>query len=487
MHDDLYNTYLTTDMSEYTLISKLDCMQYKSVKKNGVIYTPIEIVNKMISITSPTPHMTIIEPTCGHGTFLFALLEYMQHTHSLHGMELYNWFIDKVVAIDISDNTVDELKEILILYFYKHFNISVPVFDNICIADSLFYPHPYTFDLCIGNPPYVRTKNLDPVYLTTLRNTFASCKKGNVDIYYAFIEKYSMAANQLCFITPNSFLVNVSAKTLRELIINRITVLIDFKDTLMFKDARTYTCIFNIDTGITTVVSYSTDLSSTPVLVDKSKIFNLHTTNKNSKLIVMSGIATLCDSVFKIKKINNLFYANLDGVQYQIEKSLVIPFLKLTKIKNNNLTNIDYILYPYDNQRLIISEIELQNNYPMAYAYLLLTKTKLEKRDKGKTSKYESWYAYGRKQGLHTIVEQDLIIIPGMIGNECKPSIINIAAILQEFGKLVFTSGFVIPYSSDTNEFLSDRFLEFVKECGKPWPGNYHSITTKQIKSFTLT
>jgi len=48
---------------------------------------------------------------------------------------------------------------------------------------------------------------------------------------------------------------------------------------------------------------------------------------------------------------------------------------------------------------VIISEEEMKNQYPKTYAYFLEIKEELEKRDKGK-KKYETWYAYGRKQGI---------------------------------------------------------------------------------------
>lgn len=480
---NLYDSYLTSDMGIPDLIYKLDEIQHKSVKNKGVVYTPLDIVNKIIEIASPNPAMRIIEPACGHGIFLFGLFEHMQRVHALTGPELYNWFINKVIAIDISEMAIEELTTILTLYFIKNFNMDGLVFNNVFTADGLYYQPTNDIELCIGNPPYVRTRNLEPTYLTKLRNNFSSCKKGNVDIYYAFIEKYATITDQVCLITPNSFLANVSAKALRELITDRISVLIDFKDTIMFKDVRTYTCIFNITKHVTTDVSYANNLTSTLVVVDKNAIFKKHNII-NSTLQVMSGIATLCDAVFKTKKINNKYYATFNGVNHQIEREMVVPLLKLTKL--NNITNYEYIIFPYDKQKEIISESELQTVYPLTYAYLLSVRHKLELRDKGKTSKYDAWYAYGRKQGLHTITDNEVIIIPIMIGNSCKPIKLDISDILTEFGMLLFTSGFIVPYSHSTSSFLDDAFLEFVTECGKPWPGNYHSITTKHIKSFTL-
>ena len=93
---DIYEEYLTSQMHESDLIAKLDSIQDKSVKEDGVIYTPWSVVQEMIAIAEPTPDMKIIEPSCGHGTFLIGLLYYMNQKHGLTGKELSNWFIKKV-------------------------------------------------------------------------------------------------------------------------------------------------------------------------------------------------------------------------------------------------------------------------------------------------------------------------------------------------------------------------------------------------------
>jgi hypothetical protein len=141
----------------------------------------------------------------------------------------------------------------------------------------------------------------------------------------------------------------------------------------------------------------------------------------------------------------------------------------------------------------MIKESDLKEKYPLAYNYLCLVKEKLLARDKGKTEKYDSWYAYGRKQGFHKINDVDVIIIPQMIGGKCLPHKINISKILNNFGKIVFTSGYIIPLNSQNKiaeaAILGKQFIEFAKQNGKTWPGkneSYYSLTIKQIKKFKI-
>lgn len=495
--ENIYSEYLNSQMQEFELIIKLDELQDKSVKSDGVIYTPWNIVNEMISISNPTPDMKIIEPACGHGIFLFGLLSHMKDKHNINGIALLEWFKSNVVGIDIVENTTNELKEILSYYFKKHCSLEVSPndFTNIINDNGLYFDNGIEYDLCIGNPPYIRTKNLEQAELIRLRENFESCKKGNVDIYYAFIEKYSTTAKELCFITPNSFLVNVSGKKLKEIISDRLTYLIDFKDKLVFKDARTYTCIFKTlrDQSIDKCL-YANDIDVKPELIDKELILGADNSMNGIVSTVLSGVATLCDSVYIVRKSDDdKFYAAHNGVSYEIEKELVAPYLKITKQKDNEFSNISYMIYPYHDDKSVINEVELKAKYPMAHTYLLAMKDRLLQRDKGKTDKYESWYAYGRKQGLHVITEKFVVIVPQMIGGECKPHLINISNLLTNYGRIVFTSGFVIPKNNENkvacDYLLTQNFIDFAKKNGKAWPGKdeaYYSLTSKQIKKFKV-
>lgn len=492
--EKIYKNYLSNHLDEFELINEINLLNENLVKENGIVYTPIHIVQHMIEIANPTLEMNIIEPSCGHGIFLIGLLEYISKKYTLTGEELYSWFINKVIGVEIQENTVKELKEILSLYFKKHFNLNTKEYEftNIHCHDGLTFDNEKQFNLCIGNPPYIRAKNLSNDYLQFLKNNFQSCKKGTIDIYFAFIEKYMNSCDNLVFITPNSFLYSKSGQEIKKNIINKLEILIDFKDIKIFKNTGTYTCIFKTNniTYQNKKILYGNNFNK---LKETEKTKFLSKENKTKKTEnILSGIATLCDKIFLVKKAyNGKFYANYNDNLYEIEKEIIAPYLKLTKIKSQkDLENINYMIFPYKNDKKIISEEELKNNYPLTYKYLLITKNRLLERDKGKTEKYESWYAYGRKQGIHNITENNIIVIPQMINNNCKPLKINIEKILKEFNKIIFTSGYLIQENKNNKKIceyiLSEKFINFARENGKPWPGKeepYYDITSRQINN----
>jgi adenine-specific DNA-methyltransferase len=484
LKEAIYKNYLDGKINEYDMIQRLDNIQIKSIKESGVIYTPKEIVDYMIDLAKPQLTETIVEPSCGHGVFVFSLFNYMKHHYDLKGSELYYWFIKHVTCIDLSANTVAELQEMLSIYFEKEMKISVipNTFTNVKCQDSLFNAD-RQYDLSIGNPPYVRTKNIESSYLEQLRSRFETCEKGNIDIYYAFVERYFKLSKRICFITPNGFLTNMSGKRLYSLINNNISTLIDFKEKLVFKDARTYTTIFvatrdKIHSGRL----YANDINE--ILEYKENA--VHTTTVNVKNIdVLSGLATLADSTYLVKQKNDgKFYATYNDTEYEIEKGILAPYLKITKIKSDQFEH-DYMICPYDNNYVIIPEHVMRSKYPMAMIYLDIVKDRLLQRDKGKTSKYDSWYAYGRKQGLYKISSKKVLAVPIMIGHSCIPLELDITTQINEFGRVLFTSGFIVTDNYDS--LLTDEFYAFAKSFGKPWPGKdvpYYGITSKHIKSF---
>jgi hypothetical protein len=135
---------------------------------------------------------------------------------------------------------------------------------------------------------------------------------------------------------------------------------------------------------------------------------NLNGTNKLIDMIncLSNGLATLKDDVFKIDFCDDLFcYKN----GFKIEKDICKKYIKATTDKE--FKDYKYIIYPYKNGK-IIDENELKSNYKFCYEYLLSRKDELIKRVKGKIEKYDSWYAYGRKQGLLKDKIGDCIILP---------------------------------------------------------------------------
>ena len=74
-------------------------------------------------------------------------------------------------------------------------------------------------------------------------------KSGNPDLYYAFIEKsVSLLKSNgvLCFIIPNTWVINTHAKVLRVFLAQYDVSVFDYQSEKVFDDADTYTCILTL-------------------------------------------------------------------------------------------------------------------------------------------------------------------------------------------------------------------------------------------------
>lgn len=488
--EQLYKQYLETELTEYDFVLKLDLLKAKDIKKSGIVYTPYNIVQEMIKLSQIKITDKIIEPSCGHGMFIFGLLNEMAKVLD-KGNELLHWFKSNITGIEIEPETVIELKESLALYFKKNFQINKDpsYFDNIINEDSLSHHSNIEYDICIGNPPYVRTKNIESIYLKKLREDFVTCKKGNIDIYYAFIEKYTNSCKKVCFIVPNTCLRNESAKSLRAFLIDKIGCLIDFKEELIFDHARIYTCILLASKyKKTNEIKYKNSLSENFKNISSQDLFKIKTTPKTD-YIIYSSMATLCDSSYMAYEKEGKYYAYYNEKEYEIEKEILIPYIKITKQKQHEVF-YNYIIYPYDNDKKTINEFFLKEKYPKTYQYFLDIKdTIFIKRDKGKIEKYEQWYSYGRKQGIYDFVSGDVVCVPLMIGGNCIPKKLDISDFVSKYNRILFTSGFIIPCVPENkslcNFVLSDDFREYIKEYAKKLPGKdapYYNINVKLLR-----
>jgi hypothetical protein len=212
-----------------------------------------------------------------------------------------------------------------------------------------------------------------------------SILSGNVDIYYAFLLKCIELLEEggiMVAITPNSYIYNKSAKSLREYFLtNRlIQEIIDFKSEKVFKNISAYCCItvFSKTKKDSFVYNDSTIMYET---IDKDySIFGIAKGGKTLGDIctIKNGIATLRDKIYihSSKKYDEPCW-----------KEIVVN-------ANKNM----WLIYPYENG-VIIDEKTLKKNNPKTYAFLEENKTELAKRDKGHKT-YVAWYvSYVHRRG----------------------------------------------------------------------------------------
>lgn len=484
------NEYLNNKINIEKLIHYFDTNNYteKEIKEYGIVYTPKYISDFIIKELNPNINETILEPSIGHGIFIISLIEYIENKYKLSKKELKEYFINKVFGKDIKKQNIEELKELLIIYFKKKdIKILKEELNNFNVGNTLYSSKTH-YDIIVGNPPYIRTKNMKEQELTKLRENYISCEKGNIDIYYAFIEFANKYSNRSSFIVPNSFIYSTSGNKIREIIKDNILSLIDFKEKKIFENVSTYTSIFLLNKfKKNKIINYKNKLDEkykkyNKDILNKDKwIFGQTKINKIELHFVKfhTPIATLRDKIY---------------ITNEVKNKDTIPFFKISKIKNEKefLENKQNIIFPYKYDNLKIKYIIKKENeiQKETIKYLQLNKKELDKRDKGKTDKYESWYAYGRKQGLNTFnKENEIIIIPGMISKNYKFFSISLSKISEQF---LFSSGFILEVlKKDKKKILtflnSEIFFEYLKENGKIWKGkdehsSYYSLSIKQIK-----
>ena len=472
--------------------------------KKGVVYTHRKTAREMVEILDPSMDETLWEPSCGAGVFLIAVLEYIEKKYNPSDSEMYQYINTKLFFSDIDEDALEYSKAIVKQFAIDRYEIEVET--NGKNMDGLLNTTHY--DLILGNPPYIRIKNLEEDTLIFLRNNFDYCKKGNIDIYYAFIEVANKYAHRACMITPNSFIVNSSTKELREGIAPFITYLRDHRELKQFDTASTYTAIFMLNKKAGKEFDYA-ECDQDPIKLDRAKLkesiwklsaehalydYEDRTTKFANIADVYSGIATLSDKSY-IVYINTLtedgrFYIKeYEGKKYRIESGLCISLLKLSKYFGETGVDDKKIIFPYNGLNTIMSEDEIQDNFPYAYNYLCdIRENVLDQRDKGKVEDYDNWFAYGRRQGFNIdFKEKTCFVLPLVYAED---DFIFKQIVPKE--RFIHSSGFVVVAKpGKENEVQKIMELEdfhiFLNLNGKAMPGkdvNYNRLTSTIIKKY---
>ncbi len=210
---DKLNTRQTARQREFCL---------PDVKYLGQVFTPDKIVLEMLALCRNKG--SVLEPACGQGAFLKKL-------NKAVGIELDESIVrsgNLSVTGNIS-NTLPALKQEKTL-------AKRVAKKEILLGDFFSYSTINQFDTIIGNPPYVKFRDIrqETKYLLPMR---WFDRRSN--LYLFFIAK-SMAhlrkGGELIFITPRDFLKATSARTLNSKLYEQgsITYYRELGDTLMF-------------------------------------------------------------------------------------------------------------------------------------------------------------------------------------------------------------------------------------------------------------
>lgn len=510
----------------------------KDISVNGAVYTPNYIKDYIVKETLfkikdvDLPNIKVSDIACGTGAFLYTVAQEIKKKTNKNYFDIFK---QNIYGLDISDYTITRAKILLSLLAITIGEDEKEFEFNLFVGNALNFDWNKQinqfkgFDIMIGNPPYVRAKNLSEETKLLLSN-WEVTKTGNPDLYIPFFEiglEYLKPSGILGYITVNTFKRSVNARNLREYFKTNLFDLkiLDFGSSQIFANKSTYTCIVFIEKQKSNEVKYqritATDFLSKKItdftrinynLLDTKKgwILNkpdvLENINKiesigiplGDKFPIRNGLATLSNDVFIFKPVSedeNYFY-HQNGKLHKIEKGICRDVIKPNRLKTESEipTLKEQIIFPYyrensqanlfdykSNKKIAFDEDYFKTNFPNAYKYLEGNKVQLLNRDKGKNAKYK-WFEFGRTQALNDLGKK--LLFPYMAG---QPYFVY-----TDQDDLLLYAGYAVYFDSERELKVLKRILEskvfwyYIKKTSKPYSGNYFALAKNYVKDFGI-
>lgn len=497
------------------LIAAFEILVDSNKKKNkGVVYTP-SVIRDYISqkVIDGETIPILIDPSCGCGGFLISSIKVIKNKYDISYNDLYSTYI---YGADIDAHSIEKCKVLLSILAIETDREIVGDFPNLFVCNSLEYfsleDFRCKFDVVIGNPPYVRAKNIELNVKESLNKW--EVVSGNVDLYIPFYQlgmELLKPAGKLGYISPNTFLQSVNGRGLRNYIRDKrpSARIINFKGEQKFQGITSYTCVVLLSMDHNSKIEYAIcngnyleechytkyDISTYADNqtwrfgnrdVDRLIYKIEHQPNKLDDYGIRNGLATLCNDLFFFtsdKEDAEYYYRTYNEKSYKIEKKICIDVAK----PNIMRSEIDLIkkgekaIFPYENGS-VIPEKKMQLAYPCTYAFLKEYKKKLDSRDKGKTDNYPAWYAYGRTQGMNNTGLK--VLVPYMADRG--------VAIISEQEDLLFYCGYAV-FAKDERTLLllkyfieSDVFWFYIRMTSKPYSKGFMALAKNYIKNFGI-
>ncbi|WP_296621547.1 N-6 DNA methylase, partial [Marivirga sp.] len=250
----------------------------------GAIYTP-EVVrqyitNAALSSCNSFDKLLICDPACGCSGFLYEAVKLLKKRTS----KTYKEIIEQnIFGLDIQEYSISRSKILLTLLAVisgedaDRFNFNLFKGNALSFKWVNHLENFSGFDIVLGNPPYVCSRNIDEESKKLLDN-WSVCSTGHPDLYIPFFEiGLSILKDNgvLGFITMNTFFKSVNGRALREYFQNEKFnfKLIDFGSNQVFQSRSTYTCICLVQKNHADYLSY-VQLSSIGLLRSNKLSYN---------------------------------------------------------------------------------------------------------------------------------------------------------------------------------------------------------------------
>jgi adenine-specific DNA-methyltransferase len=471
-------------------------------KDLGQVFTPTYVVKTILDELNYVSNNInilqhkIMEPSFGEGAFFYEIIDRLitaAKKYDLTQEQILVTLNNNIFGVEYDKELFIKTKNELNDYLTSK-GLKPIAWENLVNEDSLTYQTNNLFDYVVGNPPYIRIHNMDPVMRESVKNYTHS--QGAVDLYVIFYElglTWLNDTGKLGFITPNSYMKNHSQKRFRDhLVADKILVkVIDYGTKPMFNNAATYTAITILDKGnklnqvhfesrndvnnYDVTVPYSTLINKPWVFPSyEDQVFLLkNTTGKK--------LGDICIAKYGVCTLSNKTFLNFPS---NIEKELLKPAVKASKYVGNNM---ELIIFPYElknGKQILLPEKDFKEFYPNGYAYLEKHKEHLLTRD---SDKHAAWYQYGRSQSLSSVQERKLVISSVIRSNQTTINTYIVPAGTVVYAGFFFTELENGPTLEEIKKIVeSEEFCRYVKLHGKDMAGGFKAITPKIMKNYGI-
>ena len=492
----------------------------------GAVYTPQNVRRAILQSVLGNKsedelwRIRIADISCGCGGFLMDAANWI---HNKTGKKYSEIFKENIYGIDIQDYSIERTKVLLSLLALsegedKDFEFNLLCRNTLGYADKDWDVRYTGFDVVVGNPPYVCSRNLSEDTHIKLR-TYEVCSSGHPDLYIPFFQiaiEMLKADGCLGFITMNTFLRSVNGRAVRRYFSrHRFSIsIVDFRGYQVFDSKNTYTCLFYLDkqhiaNDILYAVDEQGDLSDnvhyTAVPYAALDDYKGWTLNNFDRTVVIEavgiqikdycssrhGIATLSNDTYIHKPIaedDEFFYIDEEGERLSIERGIcrdIVNPNKLNAIGDFDLL-IEKVIFPYRIEKgraIVYTPDEMKRLFPNALAYLETKRSILMSRDKGKTNAYPQWYAFGRTQSL---VMPRYKLFFSKFANKPIRCVICDNPDLMLYNGLAFVSQSEKKLRILKTIMESNLFWGYVKANAKPYASGYYSLSGVDIKHFGI-
>ena len=453
-------------------------------------FTPSKIVESMLDLAGYKENLigiTVLENSFGSGNIIKAVVKrYIEDALSkgISKRKIANGLGRDICGIELDEKLYSECIESLnsMISSYGITKVKWQLFND----NALSHHYSKSFDLVIGNPPYISYKEIDEDNRQFLKDNFTVCKKGKPDYCYAFIElgiNLLSENGKLVQLIPNNIYKNVFAEQLRSLLKPHISAVRDYPNQKLFGKALTSISVFLYDKSdssdkldyenVTDGIKFSIPRAT---LADKWLFAEIEDAQSDyirfgDVFNASVAIATLCNKAFVL----NPKTAEEKEIEAAVLRVTVSPkTLRYEKEKK--------IIFPYFYQEGKLKKYEdFERRFPNATKHLNGFRKDLDDRDSDKSA---NWYEYGRSQALAHLDSEKLLV---------STIITNNVEIYQLDKTTIPYSGIYITVLDqaytlqDAMDILtSEAFMNYVRNIGISVSGRSLRITCKDINNYTF-